>query len=96
MSYELIAILMFGVMLLMLITGQRVFAAIGFVASGMVLMLYGTGGIEIPFSQSAYSLIYLDSERLDYNEKKQKIHRNYNKWITLLSRTINDALASKL
>ena len=50
MSYEMIAILMFAGMMLLLLTGQRVFAAIGFVASSMVLMLYGTGGVEIPFS----------------------------------------------
>ncbi|MBY6091714.1 TRAP transporter large permease [Pseudooceanicola sp. 502str34] len=50
MSYELIALLMFASMMVLLLTGQRVFAAIGFVASGAVLLLYGTGGIEIPFS----------------------------------------------
>ncbi|MAO93582.1 MAG: C4-dicarboxylate ABC transporter [Rhodospirillales bacterium] len=50
MTHELIALLMFASMLVLLLTGQRVFAAIGFVASAMVLMLYGTGGIEIPFS----------------------------------------------
>ncbi|MEM9221704.1 MAG: TRAP transporter large permease subunit [Pseudomonadota bacterium] len=52
MSYEAIALLMFASMVVLLLTGQRVFAAIGFVASGMVLLLYGTGGIEIPFSQA--------------------------------------------
>ena len=50
MSYETIALLMFASMVLLLLTGQRVFAAIGFVASGTVLLLYGTGGVEIPFS----------------------------------------------
>ena len=38
-------------MMLMLITGQRVFAAIGFVASGAALLLYGNGAMEMPFSQ---------------------------------------------
>ncbi|MEM9248246.1 MAG: TRAP transporter large permease subunit [Pseudomonadota bacterium] len=52
MTEELTALLMFASMMTLLLTGQRVFAAIGFVASGMVLMLYGTGGIEIPFSQA--------------------------------------------
>ncbi len=52
MSYELIAILMFTSMMVLLMTGQRVFAAIGFVAAGAVLLLYGTGGVEIPFSQA--------------------------------------------
>ena len=45
-----VALLMFGGMMVLLLTGQRVFAAIGFVASTAVLLLYGTGGIEIPFS----------------------------------------------
>lgn len=52
MTNEATALLMFASMMVLLLTGQRVFAAIGFVASGMVLMLYGTGGIEIPFSQA--------------------------------------------
>ncbi len=55
MSHEMIALLMFAAMMVLLLTGQRVFAAIGFVASAMVLMLYGTGGVEIPFS-SAFKL----------------------------------------
>ncbi len=50
MSYELIAILMFGTMMVMLLTGQRVFAAIGFVAAGTALLLYGDGAIEMPFN----------------------------------------------
>ena len=51
MSYELIALSMFGAMMVMLLTGQRVFAAIGFVASGAALLLYGTGAMEMPYSQ---------------------------------------------
>jgi tripartite ATP-independent transporter DctM subunit len=50
MSYEMIAVLMFATMLVMMLTGQRVFAAIGFVASGAALLLYGQGGIEMPFN----------------------------------------------
>jgi tripartite ATP-independent transporter DctM subunit len=45
-----VALLMFGSLMALLLTGQRVFAAIGFVASVAVLALYGAGGIEIPFS----------------------------------------------
>ena len=44
MSYEMIAALMFSTMLLMMMTGQRVFAVIGFVAVFSALMLWGTGG----------------------------------------------------
>ncbi|MDH3691627.1 MAG: TRAP transporter large permease subunit, partial [Gammaproteobacteria bacterium] len=50
MSYELIALLMFSSMLLMLLTGQRVFGAIGFVATFFALLLWGVGGVEMPFS----------------------------------------------
>lgn len=49
-SNEFVAIFMFASMLVLVLTGQRVFAAIGFVASGAVLLLYGTGGVEIPFT----------------------------------------------
>jgi len=52
MSPEMIAILMFSSMMLMLITGQRVFAAIGVVAAVASLSLWGTGGSDIPFSSA--------------------------------------------
>jgi tripartite ATP-independent transporter DctM subunit len=47
----MIALLMFASMLVLLTTGQRVFAAIGFVAAGAALLLYGPGAIELPFNQ---------------------------------------------
>ncbi|HUF88284.1 MAG TPA: TRAP transporter large permease subunit [Thermohalobaculum sp.] len=50
MSYDLIAFLMFASMMLMLLTGQRVFAAIGFVGAVAALALWGPGGAEMPFS----------------------------------------------
>ena len=50
MSYDMIAILMFASMMLMLLTGQRVFGAIGFVGAAAGMLLWGTGGVEIPFS----------------------------------------------
>jgi len=50
MSQDLIAILMFSTMMLMLMTGQRVFGAIGFVAVMAALFLWGTGGSDIGFS----------------------------------------------
>jgi tripartite ATP-independent transporter DctM subunit len=52
MSYELIALLMFSSMLLLLLTGQRVFGAIGFVAASFSLVLWGEGGFEMPFNAS--------------------------------------------
>ncbi|WP_313349305.1 TRAP transporter large permease subunit [Paracoccus sp. (in: a-proteobacteria)] len=50
MSYEWIAILMFSTMLLMMVTGQRVFGAIGFVAVAAALLLWGPGGTDMGFS----------------------------------------------
>lgn len=51
MSYELIAVLMFSSMMLMLITGQRVFGAIGFIAVVAALLLWGDrGGFDLGFS----------------------------------------------
>ncbi|MGZ2256452.1 TRAP transporter large permease [Roseobacter sp. A03A-229] len=50
MSYELIAILMFASMMLMLMTGQRVFGAIGGVAALAAILLWDPGGSNIPFS----------------------------------------------
>ncbi|TCT09193.1 tripartite ATP-independent transporter DctM subunit [Tepidamorphus gemmatus] len=52
MSYELIAILMFSSMMVMLITGQRVYGAIGFVAVVAALLLWGDGGVELAFGAS--------------------------------------------
>jgi len=49
MSYEVIAILMFLSMMVMLITGQRIFAAIGAVATIFALALWGKGASEMPF-----------------------------------------------
>jgi len=51
-SYEAIAILMFATMLVMLLTGQRVFGAIGFVAAAAALLLWGDGAVEMPFTAS--------------------------------------------
>lgn len=52
MSYEMIAIVMFSSMMLMLMTGQRVFGAIGFVGALAGVLLWGTGGVDIPFSSA--------------------------------------------
>ncbi|HSX88536.1 MAG TPA: TRAP transporter large permease subunit [Pseudomonas sp.] len=50
MGYELIALLMFSTMMLLLLTGKRVFGAIGFVAVAAALLLWGDGGAEVAFS----------------------------------------------
>ena len=50
MSPELIALLMFSSMMVLLLSGQRVFGAIGFVAAAAALMLWGDGGAEMAFT----------------------------------------------
>ncbi len=53
MSYEVIAIAMFASMMAMLLSGQRVFGAIGFVAVIAALALWGDrGGYDIAFSSA--------------------------------------------
>ena len=50
LSYEAIAIIMIVGMMLMLLTGQRVFGAIGFVSAAAALLLWGDGAIEMPYT----------------------------------------------
>jgi tripartite ATP-independent transporter DctM subunit len=50
MSYEMIALMMFSSMMLLLLTGQRIYGAIGFVAVASALFLWGDGGSELGFS----------------------------------------------
>tara|TARA_Y100000748_G_scaffold260361_1_gene228083 strand:- start:290 stop:1627 length:1338 start_codon:yes stop_codon:yes gene_type:complete len=50
LSYEAIAIIMFAGMMLMLLTGQRVFGAIGFISAAAALLLWGDGAIEMPYT----------------------------------------------
>ncbi|EWH01001.1 TRAP transporter large permease [Halomonas sp. BC04] len=52
MSYEMIALMMFSSMMLLLLTGQRVFGVIGFVGAASALLLWGDGGVEMPFNAS--------------------------------------------
>ena len=53
MSYEFIAIFMFASMMAMLLSGQRVFGAIGFVAVVAALALWGeSGGYDIAFASA--------------------------------------------
>jgi tripartite ATP-independent transporter DctM subunit len=52
MSYELIAVLIFGSMMAMLLTGQRIFGAIGGVATAFALLLWGEGAQGMPFHAS--------------------------------------------
>lgn len=48
--------------------------------------------IKIVFSREKYSILYEDSRDLDYKGKKGTIHRNYNRWVVMLSQTIQKEL----
>lgn len=50
MGDTVIALLMFSSMMLLLLTGQRVFAVIGFVGAIFSFFLWGEGGIAMPFT----------------------------------------------
>ena len=52
MTYEYIALIMFGAMLAMMMTGQRMFGVIGFVGSAAALWLWGNCAVEMPFNQA--------------------------------------------
>ena len=52
MSSELITLFMFSTMMVLLITGQRVFGVIGFVGAAAALWLWGKGSAELPFNAS--------------------------------------------
>jgi tripartite ATP-independent transporter DctM subunit len=52
MSYEMIALLMCTTLMVLLLTGQRVFGAVGFVGAAASLLLWGDGGSEMPFNAS--------------------------------------------
>ena len=48
--------------------------------------------VTLPYSDSAYSVRYLDSKYMDYNEKKQRIDDAYNEWIDGLDEHIQAQL----
>lgn len=50
MSSEFITLFMFATMMVLLMTGQRVFGVIGFVGSIAALLLWGKGSFEMPFN----------------------------------------------
>jgi len=52
MSYDLIALMMFASMMLLLLTGQRIYAVIGFVGAAAALLLWGDGAYNMAFSSA--------------------------------------------
>jgi tripartite ATP-independent transporter DctM subunit len=52
MTSEFITLFMFATMMVLLLTGQRVFGVIGFVGTAAALWLWGKGSFEMPFNAS--------------------------------------------
>ena len=47
--------------------------------------------VEIPYDRRTYSILYRDSNNLDYDGAN--IHNNYNSWVRNLSNAINERLS---
>jgi hypothetical protein len=62
------------------------------VSPGLITARWVHGGhsfdVSIPFTDSTYSIRYKDSERMDYNPKKQRIDDAYNEYVAALSEHI--------
>ena len=50
--------------------------------------------VSIPYSKNAFSIIYVDSENLDYDG--QTIHVNYNVWVSRLEQRIQKEIEFRL
>lgn len=48
--------------------------------------------VAIPFSEEDYSILYRDSDEMDYDEERQSIHRKYNGWVNNLRLMIDRQL----
>jgi len=68
----------------------------GVISASIVVRAKHLAQITIPFSSSSFSLLYVASENLDYDPDRNTIHRNYNKWVLKLSRTIGQKLQTLL
>ena len=44
--------------------------------------------VDIPYSKAGYSLLYKDSNQLNYKPETGEIHKNYNGWIQNLDQAI--------
>ena len=60
--------------------------------TGTLMLRTHTAVVDIPYSASNYSILYKSS--VDLKEANGQIHKNYNGWITNLTRGINAQLAA--
>lgn len=52
-----------------------------------------TAVVDIPYSLTDYSIVYVDSNNLDYDG--QNIHRSYPRWVNNLKAKIDEYIASR-
>ena len=50
--------------------------------------------VSIPYTTKQYSILYKDSNKLNYNADKQTIHANYSGWIQRLDGAIRSRLTA--
>ena len=48
--------------------------------------------VQIYYDANKYSIVYKSSQNLDYRSKNETIHRNYNRWVLNLQRSIDARL----
>jgi len=59
---------------------------------GTLLLRKHMAKIDIPYSEKGYSLLYRDSNQLNYKPETGEIHKNYNGWIQNLDQAIQAQL----
>ena len=63
----------------------------GHITGTLVVREKHTAVTDISYSKTSIKIAYRDSKNLEYGDGK--IHRNYNKWVELLSESIRQQLA---
>lgn len=49
--------------------------------------------VTIPYTKDSYDIVYESSDNMDYDSKKNMIHRNYLRWVINLRQAIDVNLA---
>ncbi len=49
--------------------------------------------VDVPHTEKSFSIRYVSSENMNYDEGSKTIHRNYNRWVANLAKAIQEAAA---
>jgi hypothetical protein len=63
------------------------------VISASLTVRHHVAEVEIPYSASSYSILYRNSQNLDYNAKDKTIHNQYNNWVNYLRQSVEAQMA---